>query len=505
MSTERSSSAVRNLRSLFENKGPEQSPDTRGRSPSHHLTESSPSRPASKVRASFVSVVPPTAAVMASGAEEAGVGSGMAELKRESSAGLRRGSFSENDGESENLLQLKKTVSQEAERRQRDPKVAESIPEHVAFSAATTPNVKANMNGNGEEEQHIEESPLAHKVDKEPAHPDKPVTATEEEPGTMKPADMSSEAVVSGGEALPPVAEDLRKEKELNVQKVEKAPTTKASDSAVEETKKPVTSKPAPVSIKAPAKATSSSAKSPAKATTPPKPASTSTKPTQLAKKASRSSLTAPTAASVARAAGQDKPSSKPAQPPMPKRDATKPIDLSSRLTAPTAASRARHGPASTTTSAPSNKQSTSSKPKPSTSSARPTPRTSLARPESRSSHTSKKPTTSSAPAEGSFLERMMRPTAASANKTHDKPEVKSPPRGGSKTAAVKAKVNGLAGKKHDSASEPAHNETGGDSAMNGNGNCDAVGNETPIPVSGESNGNGALEATPAFGEDTIR
>ncbi|KAK3674889.1 hypothetical protein LTR78_005233 [Recurvomyces mirabilis] len=503
MSTERSSSAVRNLRSLFENKAPEQSPDTRGRSPSHHLTESSPSRPASKVRASFVSVVPPTAA-MASSAEEAGVGSGMAELKRESSAGLRRGSFSENDGELEGLLQLKKTVSEEAERRQRDPKVAESIPEHVAFSAATTPNVKASMNG--EEEQHIEESPLADKVDKEPAHPDKPVTAAEEEPGTMKPADMSSEAVVSGGKALPPVAEDMRKGNEPKVQKSDEAPTTKALDSAVEETKKPATSKPTPVSIKAPAKAASSSVKSPAKATTPPKPAETSTKPTQLAKKASRSSLTAPTAASVARAAGQDKPSSKPAQPPMPKRDATKPIDLPSRLTAPTAASRARHEPASTTTSAPSNKQSTTSRPKPSTSSTRPTPRTSFARPESRSSHTSKKPPTS-APTEGSFLERMMRPTAASANKTHEKPEVKSPPRGGSKTAAVKAKVNGIGGKKHDSASEPGkestHGEADGHSAMNGNGNCDAVGNETPIPASGERNG--ALRATPAFGEDTIR
>jgi len=456
-----------------------------------------------------VSVVPPTA--MASSTEEAGVGSGMAELKRTSSAGLRRGSFSENDGESENLLQLKKTVSEEAERRQRDNKVSEPIPEHAAVSAAATPNLKASLNGNGDEEQHIEESPLAHKQDQPPVNPDTPITAAEEEPGEMKPADMSSEAAVSGGRALPPVAEDLRKEEEPKAQKKETAdevPAAKEMEAVVEETKKPATSKPTPVSTKAPAKPASSSVKSPAKATPSPKSASTSTKPTQLAKKASRSSLTAPTAASVARAAGQDKPNSKPAQPPMPKRDATKPIDLPSRLTAPTAASRARHEPASTTNSAPSNRQSTTSRPKPATSSTRPTPRTSLARPESRSSHTSKKPTTS-APAEGSFLERMMRPTAASASKTHEKTEVKSPPRGGSKTAAVKAKVNGLVGKKHESTSEPVkgevestHNgEATGHSAMNGNG--DVAGNETPIPASGETNG--ALEATPAFGEDTIR
>lgn len=37
----------------------------------------------------------------------------------------------------------------------------------------------------------------------------------------------------------------------------------------------------------------------------------------------------------------------------------------------------------------------------------------------------------------------MMRPTAASANKTHDKPEVKSPPRANKTTAPPKPKTNG--------------------------------------------------------------
>ena len=46
---------------------------------------------------------------------------------------------------------------------------------------------------------------------------------------------------------------------------------------------------------------------------------------------------------------------------------------------------------------------------------------------------------------------------------------------------------------------EPAHAEQSAETATNG----DATGNETPIPMSGETNG--ALEATPAFGEGSIR
>ena len=65
-----------------------------------------------------------------------------------------------------------------------------------------------------------------------------------------------------------------------------------------------------------------------------------------------------------------------------------------------------------------------------------------MARPESRSSQNNTRKTT--APVDGSFLERMTRPTAASSNRVHEKtekPEVKSPPR--SKQLPVRQKANG--------------------------------------------------------------
>ena len=150
MSSEhRSSSAVRNLRSLFENKDPT-SPDTRGRSPNGIGSDKeNAERRASKVRASFVSVKP-----------MAGVGQNGAELKRESSAGLRRGSFSEADG----MAELKKTVSEEHVRRERDSKVKEAVPEAAVESATGTP-VKLPVDGPGS----ADNSPLAGKMDKKPA------------------------------------------------------------------------------------------------------------------------------------------------------------------------------------------------------------------------------------------------------------------------------------------------------------------------------------------------
>ncbi|KAF1833820.1 hypothetical protein BDW02DRAFT_499831 [Decorospora gaudefroyi] len=98
----------------------------------------------------------------------------------------------------------------------------------------------------------------------------------------------------------------------------------------------------------------------------------------------------------------------------------TRPVGLPSRLTAPTAASAAKHGEEQKVTRKPS----TTTRPAPKTGTARP-PRPSVAhsvpkRPDSRTS-------TTSAAHTGGFLERMMRPTTASSSKTHDKPA--SPPR----------------------------------------------------------------------------
>ena len=439
MSSEnQASSAVRNLRSMFENKASldSNSPDTRGRSPGGLSSDKeNGERRASKVRASFFAVEPPgNMAASVEGAQD-GAQDG-AELKRVTSAGLRRGSFSEADGDGA-LSALKKTISEEQYRR--------LVPEGAIESAVGTPMPTMRPN---EGRLGYDESSLTGKEDKEPEKPDKPVAVVEEEPDDVKPADRSDENAVSGKEALPPVTEDLR-------------PSTKATGSKSgkkPETKRPTTNgHPAAISTKAAAKSTPSSMKSPASQPKTPlsatKQSSTSTKTESPAsskaptKKASRSSLTAPTAASVAHSIemAEKPPNTKtsPNSKPKPKaREATKPVNLPSHLTAPTASYRAKHesesAPASKTTNL---RASTTSRPKPAPT-AKPTSRTSLApsqRPSSRASQTSARRST--APSDGSFLERMMRPTAASSSKTHDKFEAKSPPR--QKAAAPRPKVNG--------------------------------------------------------------
>lgn len=405
-SEQRSNSAVRNLRSIFENKSSDSVKDARGRSPGSGTlspdAQDQP-RPISRVRASFIPVEPSMAALAAEQRQDNSVpeqqNNPATEQKRGSSVGLRRASMSE--GHSGDALDLiKDTVGMEADRRGRQGSVAEIIPEQ----AVETPALEDNKKDIGVS--------TAAKVDKEPENPDKPVTGEQEEPADMKPADPVSETAVSGGEALPPVAEDLRK-------------NTKPA------TSKPAATKPGAISTKG--KAPSSTVKSPASQAKSPLSTTSAKVPT---KKPSRSSLTAPTAASVARASAADaKTTSSATAKPKP-REITKPMDISSRLTAPTAASRARLEGASNTAKAPA-----PSRPQQKIASARPTPRPSLGgRPESRSSqNATKKPT---GPVDSSFLERMSRPTAASAARTaQEKTEVKSPPR--QKALPTRPKANG--------------------------------------------------------------
>ncbi|KAK5147196.1 hypothetical protein LTR32_001322 [Rachicladosporium monterosium] len=195
-------------------------------------------------------------------------------------------------------------------------------------------------------------------------------------------------------------------------------------------------------------------------------------------------------------------------------RQGTKPVDLPSRLTAPTAASRAKHdaAPAPSNGSAVNGKPPTTTRPKPQPASTRPTPRSSMQRPDSRASHPNKKP--AAAPADGSFLERMMRPTAASSSKTHDKVEAKSPPRTKPAATVAKPKVNGHAkrlgektGKGSTEAAQPAQ-EGGAEGGGGGwtSGKDAGEGIETPVSqINGTASSEDALE-TPAFGGgETIR
>ncbi len=112
-SDNRASSAVRNLRSLFENKGPESNTsDARGRSPNGVGSDKENGhRPKSKIRASFVAVEPVTS---------------MSTTRTE-----RRGSFGEADGD----LALRKTISEQ----QGQLNVPEAAMESVSPSAVGTP------------------------------------------------------------------------------------------------------------------------------------------------------------------------------------------------------------------------------------------------------------------------------------------------------------------------------------------------------------------------------
>ncbi|KAI5369451.1 hypothetical protein Slin15195_G003270 [Septoria linicola] len=427
MSAERSSSAVRNLRSLFENKASEHlPPDGRGRSPGELTVAANNNdltpRPRSKIRASFIAVEsPPTthhpftprAMTMASAPDFSKIPNSdakdtldqMSALNREPSTG-RRTSFSQN-ADSHAVQAIKATVAEEGERR-KSHAVAEVIPE----AAVETPLVEADKQLGGQKggkgsplkrefspkkKEESKAAPL--KVDKEAENPDKHLTGAEEEPAIMKPAAPTNSDAVSGGQALSHTAEDLRK---TTAKPASKAPSTKPATKPAAISTANKTSRPS-VGLKSPQSTTSSTR--------------TATSPKPITKKPSRASLAAPTAASVARAAGADKAATKPAAAKPKPREPTKPVEVSSRLTAPTAASRARvEGP---TAPAAKSASAATTRPKPA-GSARP----SLGRPESRGSQNPTKKT--SAPVDGSFLERMTRPTAASANRIAKEAEAKA-------------------------------------------------------------------------------
>lgn len=410
MSTERSSSAVRNLRSIFENKDTEAKTPERARSASQEVAREG-RRPLSKVRSSFVTVE--GAGRMAKtpeGTED------MAELTRESSASLRRQSFSENGDDHDQLLALKKIVSQETERREKDSSVQETIPEAAIESTPiSTPTLEPK------EDQVLPVKTPSKLSTSTTANPDKPVTAADEEEVVLKTADLTDAKAVSAGDALNIDAEDLSE-------------NALPKSTAPEPTKDTATrSKPAPISSTS-TKPVAASVKSPllTKQTSkaPPK---------ELNRKVSRSSLTAPTAASVARAAEKRESLASNAftTAKVRARESTRPVNISSHLLAPTAASRAKHEQ-DFGKSVDSRASRVSAK----ASTTRPAPRTSLAHAPSSDSHNTSRKT---APSDGSFLDRMTRPTAASQSRAQEKYDGKPPVRKAlplHKKAAV-SKLNG--------------------------------------------------------------
>ncbi|OCK83466.1 hypothetical protein K432DRAFT_347006 [Lepidopterella palustris CBS 459.81] len=346
--------------------------------------------------------------------------------------------------------------------------------------------------------------------------PDKVVLGAEVEDASLEPSDPKDEATVSGGEALPAPTESLSPlatsegkaaevapEAPKEVAKPKAASSSTAKFQSKAKVNGATSHAPAPAHNKATSKAAPhkplaisttkekstkpSSSKSPAIPKTPTTPSVISPAKASAPKaltaqskeqlkgptaKTSRASLRASTSSNPVSgpvpATTKPKPTSKPAaaatkdttastspptfRKPRPK-SPTRPVRLPSHLVAPTASSAAKHDDGSaqqTLTRKPSTiSRDRAALAKPAGPIRKQPSRSSLPpqlakRPESRQSM--------GAPDE-SFLTRMMRPTAASASKTHDK--VNSPPR---RTASIKPKNghDGLAPKSRQKAGEAA-------------------------------------------------
>ncbi|KAK8165184.1 hypothetical protein BKA80DRAFT_342362 [Phyllosticta citrichinensis] len=264
---------------------------------------------------------------------------------------------------------------------------------------------------------------------------------------------VEDNAEIAVEEAAPPAVEETTEPPAE--EKVEAAPVQEASngEAAPEHEEQPAPQeKPAESVPESPKKSpTPVPTETPASSITSPKSTSSKTAAApaeQPTKKTSRHSLQSTT--SSATTGAKPRSSSRPATEkktaqtagtakPRPK-SPTRPAKVPSRLMQPTAASATKRDedkkatssstarkPATTAPRAPavaSKTTTAAAAKKPATSRPPPASSSSTKRPESRTSRTSV-----GGKAPDDFLARMMRPTAASASKTHDKTDVKSPPR----------------------------------------------------------------------------
>ena len=521
----------------------------------------------------------------------------VASTKRASAFENRTESFSTMNLDKDSVSALKKEVADEQVRRQSNPDLfaAELADEGAMESTTNTPAVEPREDQAmgvidhaaarltamelptpteepEEEERQTEDKPNGQQTgadeNEPPANPDKLTTGAEEEKGSLKPAEAVNEDAVSGGQGLPPVAEDLRSQNkaiESTPPKKEQAAKSTATPKAVTDIKstpqkRPDMSprnshRPDPVATGSPPKIADKNLKSPvserkSSSSTGKSPLSpTSASKPSMGRKTSRNSLTAPTAASSnrERRASSTTKSAAPAA----KRETTKPANVPSHLTAPTAASRARQEAENNKAAAGRPSASARTVPKQQISTSKPAARApATARPESRTSQPTaqRKSNTAAAPSE-SFLERMMRPTAASASKTHEKPgetkvlpqrskssakSASAPKTNGTLKPAAKAGSSSKALHPTKSAEEkpavetekPAEQEpevaTYTEKKIEESAPVNGKAEETeipdvPIPATengsatpqhGNTNGepaNATLESTPAFGQDEIR
>ncbi|GAB7355369.1 hypothetical protein MBLNU459_g5893t1 [Dothideomycetes sp. NU459] len=566
MSVNRSSSGVRSLAAMFENQDPSSSPDVRGRSPNGHLSSSANGdRPLSKVRASFVAVEPSNAPVPDQiDPDKSKAENEQRQEPRESTASFRRQSFSLDDSQdSFAIAALKKTISGEEERRASNPFIHETIPEAaIEQTPVETPAVEAkdymaagdlaesskdaemeaagsklkgmtladdNDNNDGDNAAPQDGTAQSGSVEPPPPtqdlpveDPDKPVSAAQEEPGSLKPSDPNEAATISAAvTATPAKASTATPAKSAKARRGTIDPETLQVPVPTPARKH----RPSVISTDSPKSApgstpAASQPKTPMSAKKPDAPSKASptaqrsvTSPKGVSRKLSRSSLAASTAPAAAKSKPQapsspDTKATKSKTNPVSKtrpKSPTRPIKVSSHLTAPTASSAARKEAPSANNkpAAPPPRAPTTSRPQPgsSKSTTKPAPRTSLARPSSAAKKPEPRTASRAAPDEG-FLARMMRPTASSTSKVHEKTEVKSPPR--RRPSVIKSEVKT---KPKVAKTEKPHTNGTADASVVEDTKEDAAtaGASTPQGEAVGQNGDAALEATPAFDSATIR
>ncbi|KAK5943601.1 hypothetical protein PMZ80_004609 [Knufia obscura] len=421
---------VKNLRAMFENKHSDQStsPPSRGRSPNGSIS-SAHSRPVSKVRASFVAVERP------------------GEAGQPAQFGLRKQSDVSSMAE----------VREEAIMDDGGNVMNKSVTNEAPASSANEPDLGAILKGSpfeGSPVQEPEQSDSATKTEtpkpqvSEKNSPEKPKMNgnTSKVVGKTPPKEQSNP---KAGSATP---KTTKPNKLLPAALNTKAAAPKSKDSPTMPKKSPVLQKKPQQSpttanghgptikprggvskiqgvMQSANKAKDERAKTDqSKSDTAKEEKKTTAKDVKPPSVASK-----PTAASKAHAQKQDSASAEPKQPKSP--TTTRPVKLPAAATKPTAASAARHDANYESEEAAKATAEKVSRMVGAPRVANTTTRSSLAKKSSRASlaNGDDRPKTRSStvhkPADEGFLARLTRPTAASAQKRHEKAQVNSPPR----------------------------------------------------------------------------
>ncbi|KAF4553162.1 Hypothetical protein D9617_8g051760 [Elsinoe fawcettii] len=450
MSTDRPNSGVQNLRAMFEN---QEANAQRSSSPSGRSSVGEGERKVSKVRASFVSVDRPGDLV-----DTTGAGDMSAESNGDNAVEKKDASTTSSALNVSDHVQAHTTPSEEPENTEsKTPQITsvdtnstkasveaeQTKPKESTSALNNTASIQEATSSSAAATESASKTSVLPTKDVPAENSDKPTTSGEEEPGPLKPAEPTNTATSAAVTSTPKSV--TKKPSRANVAAKDSTPASPAvRQNKADTPSKTLTPKTKPSlnfrQSKGPASPAVSKAevpKSPARPTTSDSKASEKSASSHKAtSRGGRSSLTAQTASSAAKSKpGSSDPSknasndkslptrSKPRSP-------TRPMKLPSHLTAPTAASAARQdsnkaaaksGPIAKV-SGTSSVRSSLGDLKSSTHNAK----NGLGRSNSTATRPNQRPAGSKpVVADEGFLARMMRPTASSASRAHEKPDSK--------------------------------------------------------------------------------